>query len=1004
MTTKLTSNYPGYSANDIPTNQKYITLRTAKDDPMSWAEFDNNFELLRYTVNSLVDDIAVVRTDVDYGAEIAVINENIQSNYSTLDGKFNDYLTIAVADATYFKKSDEIDAYTKTEVNTNFAAKDDLNDYVQTAVLDDYVTGDELTNFGGSYALLSDIPDAYSKGESDALYAPIGSTGSGGDILGTGIYYTTNMPLGRFEIQKGGGHPHYRATVPLWSSGGSYSEGDIVKVLDTRSTIYSTDGHYLYYEALQDNPTQAPSESSSQWKWTTSSYIPFYGEAGWPWNFVGTKAATVVQVHHDTDIADNTMEPGAVYDFEVSGNGVVVPEYDVSKSIHWGVQSSTRKYDNGSSQCFTAVGGLHEIREGGYNEVGLFQGECANLGSAHGTMSGVEVRCKDTDLNAYGVKTFSADTKMVAVIGRILREHDGVKPVHSFMASSEGSVRVDSCLTVNQQANIYKRGIDLSDGDFSEGAIVLPDENGGIINKEGWKVAPDYARVIPAGGPKEELTQSDIENLASRNVIALKRAVKEALVDPLTFSSEPQRQTGVVRLPAGRIYLNERIDVIFGPTYGHEFPNSITIKGEGQGNTQLVWTNNSSSQGLFIDIGPYGSIMNQKVNISDMDLVMGNQGKVSGVPVGVPVNQDQGLLGAKSIGIEITGDRTETSSSGAHAEQTNYSKIQGQARDPSLSIHYVSFKGWHWDYAGWNKGILIEDVQLVDIVGCCFDTCTQNGWNTSEAALHITGDAKCTDFYINQCRFFGYEYGILCDGNIEGVTIHSSTWVNSFHGVYWNVQRMVGGQAFFDETAGTFTSGSIDGTATADVAQWPLLVVTDCHINCIKKNIYISNGWQIMIKGCSFYGIDLAASYGIDGGFGFDASHTSIYVDNKSSNLIISNNTFGDTVMGNNPNHGGFGPSIEINGHTSLVTGNTFTIDPTIHDGSAADEPMVKLGAMASGNLVHSNMTITNIGGGQENGIPTSAWNSNLQFVHEDNNTGTYNGVSIVTNRVQNNF
>ena len=98
MTTKLTSNYPGYSANDIPTNQKYITLRTAQDDPMSWAEFDNNFELLRYSVNSLVDDIAAVREDVDYGAEIAVINENIQSNYSTLDAKFNDYLTIAVAD------------------------------------------------------------------------------------------------------------------------------------------------------------------------------------------------------------------------------------------------------------------------------------------------------------------------------------------------------------------------------------------------------------------------------------------------------------------------------------------------------------------------------------------------------------------------------------------------------------------------------------------------------------------------------------------------------------------------------------------------------------------------------------------------------------------------------------------------------------------------------------------------------------------------------------------
>lgn len=188
MTTKLTSNYPGYSANDIPTNQKYITLRTAQDDPMSWAEFDNNFELLRYTVNSLVDDIAVVREDVDYGAEIAVINETIQANYTALDAKFNDYLTIAVADTTYFKKSDEIDAYTKTEVDTNFAAKSDLNDYVLTSVLDDYVTGTELTTFGASYALAVDVPDAYTKQESDARYYQGTPSGTGGEDSITALY------------------------------------------------------------------------------------------------------------------------------------------------------------------------------------------------------------------------------------------------------------------------------------------------------------------------------------------------------------------------------------------------------------------------------------------------------------------------------------------------------------------------------------------------------------------------------------------------------------------------------------------------------------------------------------------------------------------------------------------------------------------------------------------------------------------------------------------------
>ena len=477
MTTKLTSNYSGYSANDIPTNQKYITLRTAQDDPMSWAEFDNNFELLRYTVNSLVDDIAVVREDVDYGAEIAVINETIQSNYTTLDTKFNDYLTIASADTTYLKKSDEIDAYTKTEVDTNFAAKNDLNDYALASSLDDFALASTINDVVFSAAL----DDYYTKEESDALYAPIGSTGSGSGnfVLGDQIHYVTDMPLGRFEVQKGSSHPYYRATAPEWSSGSSYSLGDVVKVLDTRSSISGT--HYLYYKAEVDNPSSQPG-TDSQWKWCTTSYIPFYGEGGWPWNFVGTKAATVVQVHHDTDIANFTMEPGAVYDFEVSGGGYVdTSVYDYSGSIHWGVQSSTRKYDNGSAQCFTAVAGLHEIAPNGYNEVGLFQGEAANLGSAYGTMSGVEVRLKDTDKDGYGNKTVSFDTKMNSVIGRIMREHNGTRDVNCFVASSEGTVPVDSMITAYTSpqtggglgGGVFKEGVDISNANLTTGGAVI---------------------------------------------------------------------------------------------------------------------------------------------------------------------------------------------------------------------------------------------------------------------------------------------------------------------------------------------------------------------------------------------------------------------------------------------------------------------------------------------------------------------------------------------------
>ena len=706
MTTKLTSNYPGYSANDIPTNQKYITLRTAQDDPMSWAEFDNNFELLRYSVNSLVDDIAVVREDVDYGAEIAVINENIQSNYSTLDARFNDYLTVAVADTTYLKKSDEIDAYTKTEVDTNFAAKNDLNDYVQTTVLDDYVqttvlddyvTGDELTTFGQSYALSTDVPDAYTKQESDARYYQGTPSGGGGE-----------------------------------------------------------------------------------------------------WENVAVQVA---------------------------------------------------------------------------------------------------------------------------------------------------------------QGELY------------------------------------------------ETSESIIEQIASANVIALREAITAAICDNNTAQTEPQTFTGCVRLPAGRIYLNERIVITMPATLGHNLPNSITIEGVGQGNTQLCWTNNASSFGILIEQGPYGATMSQRIVVRDLDFIMGYQGLNNGSGVGAPANQTEGLLYARGTALEVTGDRLDIGVSGAtstHAELTGYDKTPGHGLKPNTIVENCNFMGWHWSYAGWDKCIVYEDSQLSDIKGCCFtgaviDTGDGKPWATSKSAIHITGDAKCTDYYLTENRFFGFEYGILCDGNIEGVTIQHSTWVNTHHGIWWAVEKIGGGQPAYDPDTNTFTSGSTDGTSISGVAQWPLLVVTDCHINALETCIHIHNGWQIMIKGCSFYGINIAQSYGT--GHGFNAYHKSINIDNQSSNVMITANTFSDVSNTTSATDGGYGPSIDIDGHFNLVDGNTFT-----RDGNR-DEPHVRLSGRASGNTVQNNTVITSLAQNwADGGVPVSVIPGNLLNLHiEDNNTGTYNGVAIHTNRKLNN-
>ena len=505
---KLENNYLNFSALDIAPGQKYISLRTSPsqgEDPLTWQQFDYNFELLRYTINEVIDEFAVVRSEFTYDEEIASLQSQIETLTSDLNTTLGDYVLTTTLNTTlqnyvetvdlqnyvettdlqsYALKTDIIDSYTKTESDEKYAeigasytkAESDNNFLSSTASLSiDYLSDVDTSSTGhvpvDGQALIWD--------EEMGHWMPgtVSTAGSGNFVLGDQIYYVANMPLGRFEIQKGNSHPYYRDTAPVWSSGTTYNEGDVVKVLDTRSTISGE--HYLYYKALSTTTTQPP---SSSWTWITTSYIPFYGTAGWPWNFVGTKAATVVQVHHDTDIDNFTMEPGAVFDFEVSGGGYVdTSVYDFSGSIHWGVQSSTRKYDNGSAQCFTAVGGLHEIAPGGYNEVGLFQGEAANLGSAYGTMSGVEVRLKDTDKDGYGNKTVSFDTKMNSVIGRIMREHNGERDVNCFVASSEGTVPVDTMLTAYTSpetggglgGGVFKEGVDISNANLTTGGAVI---------------------------------------------------------------------------------------------------------------------------------------------------------------------------------------------------------------------------------------------------------------------------------------------------------------------------------------------------------------------------------------------------------------------------------------------------------------------------------------------------------------------------------------------------
>ena len=794
------------------------------------------------------------------------------------------------------------------------------------------------------------------------------------------------------------------------------------------------------------------------------------GNAGtgynFPFNYTGTKAGLVFQHHDAEDHNAGTTEPQVVFDFEQTGNANakvdadgsrlegVYPDSDLSTTIWWGMQVSGRKYNNGSGTSVAALGALYEttplpdnhpqviagLADGkskeevnqGYNEYGLYMGELTNMGSEHGTLSGVENLMKDGP-----DKDTHYDTKMNCVLARVRRQHDGVRQVSAFAASSEGengdwtssTARPDSVLTVidNGTSSLsngtrFKNGIDLYNANLSEnGALIMPIDgeiqarignstksliratndvnnpvelfsNGnwsvpgtGSIFDNGTLTIPrqdDGAEggqlriassngtgnwnidAIPADATNDKLRffqydsgntykgtpltitnegievtgelkvngeslataspyldlqsgqiniESDILAAAASNTTILEQAIATALADPSRASIE---------LPPGRIYLNKQIVVDFNAASNLNDPNSITIQGCGQGTTSLCWVNNAPTQGILVNLGPVGSTHHQYVTIRDFDFVQGHQG----------TNQSFGVRGTA---LEINGENRVQWTTGA----TNYEgKIVGDRTVTSSLVENCSFQGFSDGECGWNKCIVYDDCHEADIKHCNFRSylggvhgATNQGiWWQGEAAVHITGDGKPTDFMLHQLRFWGFETGILCDGNVEGVIVSQGSFVHTKCGINWKPE-------------------SFASNGERIPTQWPLMVVTDCHMNCNAYNIKVEAGWQIMIKGCSFYGVDNEAIYGSP--YSEDFISRSIYLDKYSSNCNIYGNTFSD-VIGNDgspQNNGGWGPSIEIDGHLNFVTSNTFTWDTTY------DEPFIKFGPVASGNtFVHN--------------------------------------------------
>ena len=149
----------------------------------------------------------------------------------------------------------------------------------------------------------------------------------------------------------------------------------------------------------------------------------FFSTDNAPLDYSTTRAGSVWQ-HRDTAAgALNELIPGAVFQFNSTGNGIVNAGIELSQSIWQGLFSFMNKTGDGSAHSFTSIGQLGVYGPGAYNELGLFQGEGTNLGSALGTMSGVEVLLKDSP--DAGATTFS--TKMQGIVGRIAKYNPTIR-------------------------------------------------------------------------------------------------------------------------------------------------------------------------------------------------------------------------------------------------------------------------------------------------------------------------------------------------------------------------------------------------------------------------------------------------------------------------------------------------------------------------------------------------------------------------------------------------
>ena len=194
-----------------------------------------------------------------------------------------------------------------------------------------------------------------------------------------------------------------------------------------------------------------------------------------PLDYVTTSRAGYVWQHKDTASGTtNEIIPGAVFQFNNSGNGVVNSGAESSSTIWTGLYAYCGKSGDGSAHSFTCTGELKAFGAGGYNELGGFEGTLTNIGSNLGTMSGVEMLLQDSP----NAGTTSFNTKMQAIVGRIAQFNGTTRKSYNFYASSEGSVAPAGCFGVNPSGlHSWQRGIDFQGATFTLGQAMLSPNN-----------------------------------------------------------------------------------------------------------------------------------------------------------------------------------------------------------------------------------------------------------------------------------------------------------------------------------------------------------------------------------------------------------------------------------------------------------------------------------------------------------------------------------------------